>query len=186
MNRRPPSGPSRFAAEDPTKRRVDVRGWLGNIRFSGFSLIMLGLVVLGAFVLVPSVSTLMQQRQAIALQQQQVQAGEAEVAELEALSKRWRDPAYITSQARERLYYEKPGQVVYIVNNDLPDERMPQEPEPISDEVVKTRTDWMSQFVTAVTVAGLAEIAAAPDTAPSNPTSDSDTATPEPEESSQP
>ena len=49
-----------------TERRVDVRGWLGGIRLSGFMLIMLGLVVLAVFVLVPTIGTYVGQRQQIA------------------------------------------------------------------------------------------------------------------------
>src|SRR3546814_9537238 len=56
--------PSRTSAAQP--ERVDVRGWLGGIRLSGFMVIMLGLVVLAAFVLVPTVGTYVDQRQQIA------------------------------------------------------------------------------------------------------------------------
>ncbi|HYJ50074.1 MAG TPA: hypothetical protein VEX12_09165, partial [Microbacterium sp.] len=47
----------------PPRRPVDVRGWLGGIRLSGFMVIMLGLVVLAAFVLVPTIGTYVDQRQ---------------------------------------------------------------------------------------------------------------------------
>ena len=45
----------------------------------------------------------------------------------EAQRDRWTDPAYITTQARERLYYVKPGEVVYLVDDDLPPALAPQE-----------------------------------------------------------
>ena len=52
----PPSA-SRTPRVRNARRGVDVRGWLGGIRVSGFMVIMLGLVVLAAFVLVPTIGT---------------------------------------------------------------------------------------------------------------------------------
>ena len=149
----PPHAPRRVAARRP----VDVRGWLGGIRLSGFMVIMLGLVVLAAFVLVPTIGTYLDQRQQIAALEAAVQLSKDEVADLKAQRDRWTDPAYITTQARERLYYVKPGEVVYLVDDDLPPELAPQEQPVVSDELEQTHTDWMSQLVRSVTSAGLAK-----------------------------
>jgi len=62
--------------------RVDVREWLGGLRISGFVVIMLGLVVLGTFVLVPTVGTYMNQRQQIQALQNAVALSQNEVADL--------------------------------------------------------------------------------------------------------
>ncbi|WP_235566864.1 FtsB family cell division protein [Microbacterium sp. Root180] len=155
----PPSRPSRPRAQ---RRPVDVRGWLGGIRLSGFMVIMLGLVVLAAFVLVPTIGTYVDQRQQIAALEAAVELSGEQVAELESQRERWSDPAYITTQARERLYYVRPGEVVYLVDNDLPPELAPQEQSPVSEDVEQTRTDWMSQLVRSVTVAGLSQTVKAP------------------------
>lgn len=141
------------------RRRVDVRDWVGGLRLSAFTGIMLGLVVLGAFVLVPSVGVYLDQRQQIAALEQAVQLGEDDVAELEAERERWADPAYITAQARERLYYVTPGEVVYLVDDDLPESAIPQEQRPVSEEVEETRSDWMSQLLRSVAAAGVAKTA---------------------------
>ncbi len=117
----------------PPRSPVDVRGWLGGIRLSGFMVIMLGLVVLAAFVLVPTIGTYVDQRQQIAALEAAVEVSRDDVADLEAQRDRWTDPAYITTQARERLYYVKPGEVVYLVDNDLPPALVPQEQAPVSD-----------------------------------------------------
>ena len=147
--------PSRTSGEgDP---RVDVRAWLGGIRLSGFMVIMLGLVVLAVFVLVPTVGTYLDQRQQITALQDAVALSESEVADLEAQRDRWTDPAYITTQARERLYYFRPGEVVFLVDNDLPPSAIPQDEAPVSDDVEQTPTDWMSQLVRSVATAGLAQ-----------------------------
>lgn len=177
----PSSRPSASTA-DASRRRpvagrrpVDVRGWLGGIRLSGFMVIMLGLVVLAAFVLVPTIGTYVDQRQQIAALEAAVQLSRDEVADLKAQRERWQDPAYITTQARERLYYVKPGEVVYLVDNDLPPELAPQEQAPVSDQVEAAQTDWMSQLVRSVTEAGLAQTVApltfgVPDDTPTGPT----------------
>src|SRR5687768_4280545 len=122
--------------------------------------IMMGLVVLAAFVLVPTIGTYVDQRQQIAALEAAVQLSREQVEELESQRERWNDPAYITTQARERLYYVKPGEVIYLVDDDLPPELEPQEQAPVSEDVEQTRTDWMSQLVRSVTEAGLAQTVA--------------------------
>jgi cell division protein FtsB len=157
----PPSHAPRQArpARAPRGSRppVDVREWLGGIRMSGFMVIMLGLVVMAAFVLVPTIGLYLDQRQQIAALEAAVEVSRDDVAALEAQRVRWADPAYITTQARERLYYVKPGEVIYLVDNDLPPELAPQDQDSVSDELETTRTDWMSQLVRSVTEAGLAQ-----------------------------
>ena len=146
----------------PRARRVDVREWLGGIRLSGFMVIMLGLVVLAAFVLVPTVGTYVNQRQQITALEQSIRLTEAQVVELEAERDRWNDPAYITTQARERLYYQKPGELVYLVDNDLASIDQPEENARVSPEIKQTKTEWMTQFVGAIVAAGAAQTGAAP------------------------
>ena len=139
-----------------------MRAWLGGVRLSGFMVIMLGLVVLAAFVLVPTIGTYVDQRQQIAALVSAVEVTQDQVEDLEAQRERWNDPAYIMTQARERLYYVKPGEVPYLVVDDLPAAQVPQEEAPVSDDVQETRTDWMSQVVRSVTEAGLAQTVRAP------------------------
>lgn len=159
--------PSRPPGEGTPRRRavnsgrpVDVRAWLGGIRLSGFMVIMMGLVVLAAFVLVPTIGTYVDQRQQVAALEAAVQLSRDHVADLESQRERWQDPAYITTQARERLYYVKPGEVVYLVDDDLPPELEPQEKDPVSEELEAADTDWMSKLVRSVTEAGLAQTVA--------------------------
>jgi len=146
-------------APSPRSRRVDVRAWLGGIRLSGFAFIMLGLVVLAACVLVPSVSTYLDQRAQIAALEESVRVGHDDIAALEAEREQWRDPAFITTQARERLYYVRPGEVVYLIDDDLPAAAIPDDPATVSGDVERTRTDWMSQFVRSLVTSGSARTA---------------------------
>ncbi|WP_159501013.1 septum formation initiator family protein [Microbacterium sp. 18062] len=128
--------------------------------------IMLGLVVLGVLVLVPTVGTYLDQQSRIRALEHSVQLTQDEIDELQTQSDRWDDPAYITTQARERLYYVRPGEVVYLVDNDLSEAEQPREQEDVSDQVEQTRTDWMAQFVRSITAAGGAQTAVAPTEAP--------------------
>jgi len=162
---RPAKASTRPAASAPRTRRrtsapaVDVREWASGIRLSGFMVIMLSLVVLGAWVLVPTLGTYIDQRQKIAALEVSIQVSADEIDALEQERERWEDPAYITTQARERLYYVKPGEVVYLVDNDLDPASLPQEQEPVSDQLEETPADWMPQLLRTVTGAGLSETA---------------------------
>ena len=171
----PPSPSRRPVAADPAPRaprprrdqnrrggaqpRVDVREWASGIRLSTFSAIMLSLVVLGTWVLVPTLGTYIDQRQKIAALEASIQVSEGEIAALEKERERWRDPAYITTQARERLYYVKPGEVVYLIDNDLDPAALPREQEPVSDTLEERSADWMPQLLRTLTAAGLSQTA---------------------------
>jgi len=139
---------------------VDVREWASGIRLSAFSVIMLSLVVLGAWVLVPTLGTFIDQRQKIAALENSIQVSQDEITALENERERWSDPAYITTQARERLYYVKPGEVVYLIDNDLDPAALPQEQVPVSDTLEETPSDWMPQLLRSLTAAGLSDTAA--------------------------
>ncbi len=154
--------PSRPPGRHAATRRVDVRGWLGGVRLSGFMVVMMSLVVLAAFVLVPTFGNFVQQRQSIAALEASVVAGQEEVEQLQQQQERWGDPAYITTQARERLYYMRPGEVAYLVVNDLPADLQPTTEKPVSADVVETPTDWMTQLLASVTTAGLAQTVTGP------------------------
>lgn len=140
--------------------KVDVREWAAGIRLSAFSVIMLSLVVLGAWVLVPTLGTFIDQRQKIAALEASVTVSEEKIVELEQERERWDDPAYITTQARERLYYVKPGEVVFLIDNDLDATDLPREQEPVSDTLEEKPADWMPQLLRTLVSSGLSDTAA--------------------------
>lgn len=163
MARRPAPPPSASVpASSPSSRAsggrtVDVREWASGIRLSGFAVIMLSLVVLGTWVLVPTIGTYLGQKQKIAALEQSVQVTEEQIADLERERDRWNDPAYITTQARERLYYVKPGEVVFLVDDDLDPADLPPEQREVSDQLKERPSDWMPQLLRGLTAAGLAK-----------------------------
>lgn len=151
------AGPAVERASRGGSRAVDVREWAGGIRLSTFAVIMLSLVILGTWVLVPSIGTYVDQRQKIAALEHSVQLTEDQIAALEQERTRWSDPAYITTQARERLYYVRPGEVVYLVDNDLDPADIPPEQRQVSGEIQERPSDWMPQLLRSLASAGLAK-----------------------------
>lgn len=82
------------------------------------SLRLLTAVVVSVVLVVLVGSTLkhyVEQRQEISRLQDQVAAQEKKVADLQAEQDRWKDPAYIEQQARQRLKFVKVGEKSYTV-----------------------------------------------------------------------
>ncbi|MFF1574102.1 septum formation initiator family protein, partial [Leifsonia sp. NPDC058292] len=166
-----PTGPrsrSRHTLEallaKPRSRRVPVTmstgesgagRWLRGIHFSGFSLVMMGLIILAVVILAPSLSGLVQQRQQIADQQAKVDQLEAQVSDLKDQRARWNDPSYIRSQARDRLYYVMPGETSYLVIDDRPPAAKAGGDAPVSSELQKTETDWLGSLFGSFVGSGL-------------------------------
>lgn len=154
------------AAPSPRTRRgrrryPTPREWLGGIQLSGFAVILLALVVFGALVLVPTVSGYVDMRQQIAQAQQGVDVTAEEIEQLKLERDQWHDPAFIQSEARERLFYMNPGEIVYLIQDDLP-ESDDEEPPVVGSEAEETESDWAGSLLRSVVGAGLAEQAAAP------------------------
>lgn len=137
-------------------------GWLRGIRFSGFSLIMMVILVLAVVVLAPGLRVLVEQRQEIAALSATVEAQRADVATLRAERERWNDKTFVITQARDRLYYVMPGEVSFLVINDLPAPVEEGERAPVSSEIQNTQLDWLQSMFASVMTAGLAESAPAP------------------------
>lgn len=145
--------------------------WLAGIRFSGFSIIMMGVLVLAVVVLAPSIAAYAEQRQQIAELKAEVARQEAEVARLSEQRERWSDETYIVTKARERLYYVLPGEVSYLVIDDRSPEALANADRVVSREVTEERGDWMQTMLRSVMTAGLAPAAsdAPAEPAPADP-----------------
>jgi len=130
--------------------------WLRTLRLSGFTVLMLGLLILAVIVLAPNLRILIEQRQQIAALQAQVDQTAASVDELTGDVARWDDPAYIVSQARERLFYVFPGDVSYLVVGD-PGQSATANGLPISTEIQTTKVDWLRSLVSSIYTAGLTD-----------------------------
>jgi len=151
-------------ARRPRTERVAVRlpeetapeHWLRTIRLSGFTLLMLGLLILAVIVLAPNLRILIEQRQQIAALQAAVDDAKNSVNDLESDVARWSDPAYIEAQARERLFYVFPGDVSYLVVGDNTGPTT-SDGIPISDQIQTTQVDWVRTLLSSVYTAGLTD-----------------------------
>lgn len=130
--------------------------WLRTIRLSGFTVLMLFLLVLAVIVLAPNLRIFVEQRQQIAALQAEVDDAQRSVDDLTGDVARWSDPAYIESQARERLFYVFPGDVSYLVVAEA-DEPSTSDGLPISDSIQETRVDWVGTLLASVYTAGLTD-----------------------------
>ncbi len=137
-------------------------GWLSGIRFSGFSLIMMGVLVLAVVVLAPTIAAFAAQRQQIAELRAAVSDQEDEVQRLRDERERWNDETFIMTQARERLYYVMPGEVSYLVIDDRTEAAKADAAAEVSAEVTESKGDWMRTLLDSVMTAGLAPASAAP------------------------
>jgi len=127
--------------------------WMRSMRLSGFTFVMLFVIVLAVVVLAPSLRTLVEQQNQLVELRQAVEDKKAEVHELEGDIARWDDPAYIEAQARDRLVYVYPGDYTYLVIDDgktiTTDDGAP-----ISDSLQTTRVDWVRGLLGSVVTAG--------------------------------
>ncbi len=130
--------------------------WLRNFRLSGFALSLMLLIVAALVVLAPSLKTLVGQRQQIAVLQAQVDDAKSAVTDLNGQVDRWKDPAYIESQARNRLYYVFPGDISYLVIGEA-NGKPTQNRQPISSAIQTTKVDWMRSLLSSVYTAALTQ-----------------------------
>ena len=131
--------------------------WLRGLRLSGFSFVMMGILVLAVIVLAPNVRTYAEQRQQIDELRNAVALQEADVDGLKAERERWNDRTYVTTQARARLSYVMPGDVSFLVLNDLGQAvDASADTAPISTDIQDTDVDWVDSMFTSVMTAGLA------------------------------
>ena len=145
--------------------RDDLGAWASSLRFSGFTVLIVGLVAAGAFIISPSLTTYVQQRREISELRTSVANHQQAVEEIDAERARWKDPAYIRAQARDRLFYVMPGETQLNVIDDI---QMPVESsEETEAGLSRIDNDWASTLVSSFLVAGTTE---APPPAPDEPT----------------
>lgn len=131
--------------------------WLRGLRLSGFSFVMMGILVLAVIVLAPSVRTYAEQRQQIDELSATVAGQESEVDKLKAERERWNDRTFVTTQARERLSYVMPGDISFLVQNDTgAGADGSTDTAAVSTDIQDTEVDWVDSMFRSVMIAGLA------------------------------
>lgn len=123
-----------------------------SLRASGFAVVVLVLLVAGVVVLSPTLSILAEQQQEIATLEVALEQSQQEVVTLEEQRERWKDPAFVETQARERLLFVYPGDITYLVIDDVGDESDVADIA-ISTEILSTTTDWRQALLASYLVA---------------------------------
>jgi cell division protein FtsB len=134
------------------------RNWLRGVRLPGVSIVMIGIIVMAVVVLAPSLRVYLEQRQQISDLQADVEGQRADVASLRTERERWNDKSYIASQARDRLYYVLPGEVSYLVINDLEPPSTGVTNAPINSGIETTKVDWASSIFSSLMISGLVAV----------------------------
>lgn len=133
-------------------------GWLRGIRFSGFSLVMMGILVLAVVILAPSLHSYAAQQQQIDQLRASVKEAQGTVDDARAQRERWNDRTYVITQARERLSYVLPGDISFLVINDLPHTAPAATTAPVSKQIQEDdQVDWLHSMFASIMTAGLGQ-----------------------------
>jgi cell division protein FtsB len=124
-----------------------------SMRLSGFSVVMLTLLVIAVIALAPSIRTFVEQQNQLAALRQAVEDRRDAVDDLNGEIARWDDPAYIEAQARDRLVYVYPGDITYLVI-DEGSSVTTDDGAPISTDVQPTQVDWVRALLGTLVQAG--------------------------------
>ncbi|OUE28264.1 FtsB family cell division protein [Clavibacter michiganensis] len=134
--------------------------WLRSMRFSGFSVMVLVLLVLTVVVLAPGLRIYLEQRQQLSSLQSAVDAQEGTIAQLQDQRARYDDPAFLKAQVRDRLFYVMPGETSYLVRG-LPatdgDATTTPDGEPISADLQETKQDWVQALLGSALTSALSD-----------------------------
>lgn len=146
---------ARPASSAPGTGRSQASAWLRGIHVSGFSIVMMSLLVLAVIVLAPALHEYLQQREQIADARQTVDNLRTKIAKMDAERARWSDPSYIRAEARERLYYVMPGDTSYLIIDDRPAAEKDAKPTLPSTKIESTPSDWSASLFGSFMIAGL-------------------------------
>ena len=142
---------------------------LAGIRNNMQVVVILGMVILAFIALAPQAQTWFGQQQQLAELRAQVNASKQNLAHMATERKRWNDPVYIRSQARDRLYYVLPGEVSYLVMGaegisssdqsgtvgaQLAQQRASAT---ISNSITRAKRNWVNSLMQSVVRAGIDE-----------------------------
>lgn len=149
-------GARRAPGERPSGKRATLAAalseWASSLRFSGFTMLIVGLVVIGALIISPILSTYVQQQRQLSELRESVKLHRELVADAEAERLKWQDPVYVRSQARGRLFYVLPGEKQLSVIQDvvIPEDSQ----EETSDELTQIEQNWAEALLASTLSAG--------------------------------
>ncbi len=134
------------------QRRREVGDWFSSLRFSGFTVLIVVLVVIGGVIVSPTLSTYVQQQRELAELRESVRLQSENVAKADEARAKWLDPAYVRSQARGRLFYVMPGETQLSVIEDvvIPEDTVEQ----TSEQLTAVESSWARTLALSTLQAG--------------------------------
>jgi cell division protein FtsB len=144
---------ARFSPAAPAAPAVEERR--RRPRLTGRAAILVLVVAVLTVSYASSMRAYLQQRAHIADLKEQIAAREAAIDDLEREKQRWRDPAYVEAQARERFGYVMPGETSYVVLGEDGDPLEDDKTLPDADDRFEQEpTAWYEQAWDSVVLAG--------------------------------
>lgn len=119
----------------------------------------LGVIVVGilaVFVLFGPVQIWFEQQARIAQLRADVTQSEAEVSAMKADLKRWADRSFVEAQARQRLLFVYPGDVSYLIVNDITVTEAPTAG--ASESVTATDINWVDALVASYVASAVPQV----------------------------
>lgn len=113
---------------------------------------ILALLVAGVVILSPSLRILAEQQQEIAELREGLAQSQQEVFDLVEQRDRWQDPTFVETQARERLMFVYPGDITYLVIDDLGGD-VSDDDTVVSTDIVAVQPDWRDALLGSYLVA---------------------------------
>lgn len=112
--------------------------------------------MLAVIIIAPTLSSYLDQQQQLRELNASVEEAQSRIRTLEAEVLLWNDDDYVRAQARERLGYVMPGEVLYVVND--PDEGTPEEQRRALEVELeynrRAATPWFTTMWDSISVAG--------------------------------
>lgn len=136
----------------------DLSDWFASLRFSGFTVLTVSLLIVGALVLAPTITTYVQQQREIAELRESVALHRQQVAQIEEQRLNWQDPAYVRAQARGRLFFVMPGETQLSVVSDtvIP----PEVSEETDEDLSRIERNWVRELAVSTIFAGVTDATA--------------------------
>ena len=136
------------------RRRIgeELGDWFASLRFSGFTALIVALVVVGGLIVSPTLTTYVQQQRELAELRESVRLQNEQVDKADEERAKWLDPSYVRSQARGRLFYVMPGETQLSVIDDV---LIPAESdEQTSEKLTASEGNWARSLAISTLTAG--------------------------------
>ncbi len=136
------------------RRRIgeELGDWFASLRFSGFTALIVALVVVGGLIVSPTLTTYVQQQRELAELRESVRLQNEQVDKADEERAKWLDPSYVRSQARGRLFYVMPGETQLSVIDDVV---IPAESdEQTSEKLTAAERNWARALAISTLTAG--------------------------------